>query len=119
MPGGLGFTGGREGQGGLGTAPCARSAAVAAPPAFMKSRRFCTSGWAASVLFMVAPPRRSGFPRGRLSVVGERKMRRSAETVPTIMLACAPRVVNGRQKMESTSAGKLALAAMAKARPTM
>ena len=61
----------------------------------------------------------SARPRTLTWIVGERKMRRSADTVPTIMLACAPRVVNGRQKMESTSAGKLALAAMAKARPTM
>ena len=33
--------------------------------------------------------------------------------------ACAPRVVKRRQKMESTRAGKFALAAMANARPTM
>jgi len=35
------------------------------------------------------------------------------------MLAWAPRVVNGRQKAESSRAGKLALAAIAKASPTM
>ena len=52
-------------------------------------------------------------------IVGDRKISSSAEKVPTIMLAWAPRVVNGRQKTESTSAGKLALAAIANARPTM
>ena len=35
------------------------------------------------------------------------------------MLAWAPRVVKRRQKIDSTSAGKFALAAIAKARPTM
>ncbi len=41
------------------------------------------------------------------------------DTVPTIIEACAPRVVNPRQNTASTSAGKLALAAIANARPTM
>jgi hypothetical protein len=35
------------------------------------------------------------------------------------MAAWAPRVVNGFQSTDSTRAGKFALAAMAKARPTM
>ena len=35
------------------------------------------------------------------------------------MLAWAPRVVKGRQNTDRTRAGKFALAAMAKARPTM
>ena len=35
------------------------------------------------------------------------------------MLATTPAVVHRRQKIESTSAGKFALAAMAKASPTM
>ena len=52
-------------------------------------------------------------------IVGDREISSSAENVPTIMLASAPRVVKRRQNIESSSAGKLALAAIANARPTM
>lgn len=41
------------------------------------------------------------------------------DSVPVTMAATAPAVVVLRQKIESTSAGKLPDAAMAKASPTM
>src|SRR5512143_851217 len=51
--------------------------------------------------------------------VGESQMSTSVDTVPTTMLVTAPAVVYPRQNIESTSAGKFALAAMANASPTM
>ena len=52
-------------------------------------------------------------------IVGESEISTSAETVPTSMLATAPAVVKRRQKIDSSSAGKFALAAIANASPTM
>ena len=50
---------------------------------------------------------------------GDSQIKTSVAVVPITMLATAPWVVHRRQKIESTSAGKLALAAIAKARLTM
>ena len=44
---------------------------------------------------------------------------RERRAVPTNMLVQAPAVVSRRQKIDRTSAGKLALAAIANARPTI
>ena len=52
-------------------------------------------------------------------IVGDSAISTSAETVPATMLATAPAVVKRRQKIESSSAGKFALAAIANASPTM
>ena len=47
---------------GRGSAPWARSAAVATPPVFMNSRRFCTNAGSGSFLFMTILPTDQGGP---------------------------------------------------------
>ena len=59
------------------------------------------------------------FPSMSTHTVGLRTMSATVSRAPVTMEATAPAVVKRRQTMESSSAGKLALQAMANARPTM
>jgi hypothetical protein len=58
------------------------------------------------------------LPNSLTHTVGLSRIRLTAMTRPVKMLATAPAVESFLQNTESTSAGKFALAAMAKAKPT-